>query len=104
MEGTFRLATIGGIAIEIHYTWLLAFALITWTLAGNYFPQASPNLEGGTYLVLGVVAAILLFASVLVHELAHSFVARARGIPVQGITLFIFGGVSNLSAEAQEAG
>ena len=101
MEGTFRLASIGGINIEIHYTWLLAFALITWTLATGFFPSAYPGFAPQTYWFLGLGSALLLFSSVLVHELAHSFVARARNIQVHGITLFIFGGVSNLRGEAE---
>ena len=104
MDGTFRLGAIGGITIEIHYTWLLAFVLIAWTLAAGFFPDSYPGFASQTYWLLGLSAALLLFSSVLVHELAHSFVARARNIPVQSITLFIFGGVSNLRAEAETAG
>jgi Zn-dependent protease len=104
MEGTFRLGSIGGINIEIHYTWLFAFALITWTLAVGFFPTIYPEFEQTTYWILGAASALLLFASVLVHELAHSFVAIARHIPVHGITLFIFGGVSQLRGEAESAG
>ncbi|MBI2171408.1 MAG: site-2 protease family protein [Chloroflexi bacterium] len=103
MKASFRLVTIAGIEIGIHYTWLLAFALITWTLAEGFFPDAFPGWSTATYWVTGVIAALLLFLSVLVHELAHSLVARSRGLPVQGITLFIFGGVSSLGAEARSA-
>ncbi|HET7636664.1 MAG TPA: site-2 protease family protein, partial [Candidatus Limnocylindria bacterium] len=71
--------------------------------AGGYFPAVIPGIDSTFAWVLGVVAALLLFASVLVHELAHSFVARSRGLEVDSITLFIFGGVSNLSSESPDA-
>lgn len=101
MKGSLRLGRIAGIEIGIHYTWLLAFALIAWSLAMGFFRQASPGYSLGTYWIVGIVAALLLFLSVLLHELAHSLVAQARGIPVRSITLFIFGGVSNLEEEAE---
>lgn len=104
MKGTFRLGKIAGLEIGVHYTWLLAFALITWTLADGFYPQAFPGWSAVTYWVIGAIAAILLFISVLVHEMAHSLVAQSRGLPVGGITLFIFGGVSSLNAEPRSAG
>jgi Zn-dependent protease len=97
------LGSIGGISIYLHYTWLLAFFLIVWSLAMGYFPMSSEPAGSVTYWVLGAVAAVLLFASVLVHELGHSFVARARGLRVDNITLFIFGGVSNITREPRTA-
>ncbi len=104
MRASFRLGRIGGIEIGVHYTWVFAFILITWTLAEGFFPQLYPDWNTLTYWITGAISALLLFVSVLVHELAHSFVARAKGLPVQGITLFIFGGVSNLAGEAKRAG
>jgi Zn-dependent protease/CBS domain-containing protein len=103
MRSSFRLFSIGGIEIGIHVSWLIVFALLTWSLAGGYFPAVIPGIDSTFAWVLGVVAALLLFASVLVHELAHSFVARSRGLEVDSITLFIFGGVSNLSSESPDA-
>ncbi len=102
MESSFKLGRIHGIEIGIHYTWLFAFALVAWSLAGGFFPGNYPGWGAATYWVVGIVAALALFASVLVHELSHSFVALARGHGVHSITLFIFGGVSNLSSEAEE--
>ena len=102
MKGSLRLGRIAGIEIGIHYTWLLAFILITWSLAQGFFPQAYPGWGPGTYWITGILAALLLFVSVLLHELAHSLVAQARGLPVRSITLFIFGGVSNLKEEAKK--
>ncbi|MGC9529661.1 MAG: site-2 protease family protein [Candidatus Bipolaricaulaceae bacterium] len=100
-KGAFRVGKIAGIAIGVHYTWLVAFALVAWSLAAGYFPQAYPEWGQSAYWITGTVAALLLFLSVLVHELAHSLVARARGMPVRNITLFIFGGVSNIAGEAE---
>ncbi|MFH1140755.1 MAG: site-2 protease family protein [Chloroflexota bacterium] len=100
MSPSFRLGRIAGIEIGVHYTWLFAFALIAWSLAEGFFPSSFPGWSPVAYWATGVAAALLLFVSVLVHELAHSFVAKAKGLPVQGITLFIFGGVSNIGGEA----
>ena len=102
MKGSLRLGRIAGIEIGIHYTWLLAFILITWSLAQGFFPQAYPGWGPGTYWITGILAALILFVSVLLHELAHSLVAQARGLPVRSITLFIFGGVSTLEEEAKK--
>lgn len=95
---------VAGIQIGIHSSWLFAFALISWTLAANVFPQQAPGLGAAAYWTIGIIAAVLLFASVLLHELAHSLVARRRGLKVDSITLFIFGGVSNLTQEPLNAG
>jgi len=102
VKGSLRLGHIAGIEIGIHYTWLLAFVLISLSLAQGFFPQAYPGWSPGTYWITGIIAALLLFVSVLLHELAHSLVAQARGLPVQSITLFIFGGVSNIGEEAKK--
>ncbi len=102
MPSSFRLGRIAGIAVGVHYTWLFAFALVAWSLAVGFFPATFPGFDVATYWVIGAIAALLLFASVLIHELSHSFVARARGLGVHSITLFIFGGVSNIKGEAEE--
>ncbi|HET7028813.1 MAG TPA: site-2 protease family protein [Candidatus Limnocylindrales bacterium] len=101
LGGSVRIFTIAGIDIGIHLSWLVVFGLVTWSLAVGYLPAAIPGIESTTAWILGAIASLLLFASVLVHELAHSFVARAQGLEVHSITLFIFGGVSNLSGEAK---
>ena len=103
MKASFRLGRIGGIEIGVHYTLLLAVALFGWLLATSFFPDNYPDWSAPTYWVAGVGSALLLFVSVLVHELAHSFVARGRGMPVMGITLFMFGGASNLGEEPRRA-
>ncbi|MBI2886842.1 MAG: site-2 protease family protein [Chloroflexi bacterium] len=104
MQGAFRIARIAGVEISVHYTWLFAFFLITWTLGIGYYPHEHPGWSPLLYWVAGGLSALLLFGSVLLHELAHSFMALARGLPVQGITLFIFGGVSSIQMESQSAG
>jgi Zn-dependent protease/CBS domain-containing protein len=102
MKSSLRLFRIAGIDIGIHYTWILIFVLLSWSLAQGFFPQLYPGWGTITYWITGVVAALLLFVSVLIHELAHSLVARARGMTVNSITLFIFGGVSNLEEEPEK--
>ena len=104
MKSSFGLGSIGGIQIGVHYSWILVFLLVAWSLAVGFFPQQIPDLATTTYWIMGMVAALLLFGSVLVHELAHSFVAESKGLNVRGITLFIFGGVSNIDGEPKRAG
>jgi Zn-dependent protease len=99
MRGSsWSLGRIFGIEVRVHATWLLTFGLLTWGLAGGYFRFVS-----GAPLLLGAISALLLFGSVLVHELSHSLVAQARGMRVRDITLFIFGGVSNLGGQPRTA-
>jgi Zn-dependent protease/CBS domain-containing protein len=101
MANSFRLFTIAGIEVGVHISWLVIFALVSWSLASSYFPVVLPRSDQFERWALGAVAAVLLFASVLIHELAHSFVAKARGLEARSITLFIFGGVSSLSGETK---
>ena len=103
MQGSFKVGTIAGIEVRVHYTWLLALFFISWSLAVGYFPSTNRSLSASTDWVLGLAAALLLFASVLVHELGHSLVATARGLRVENITLFIFGGISSIAQEATSA-
>lgn len=104
MRGSLKIARIAGIDISIHFTWILAFFIIGWSLAQGYFPQQYTSWTTAAYWTAGFLSAILLFVSVLLHEMAHSLVAQARGLPVSSITLFIFGGVSNLSKEPENPG
>jgi Zn-dependent protease len=96
-----RLFRVAGIDVGVHVSWLVIFVLVTWSLATGYFPVAIEDVDVVSAWVLGVVASLLLFASVLVHELAHSLVARRRGLDARSITLFLFGGVSNLGGESK---
>ncbi|HEX6506562.1 MAG TPA: site-2 protease family protein [Chloroflexota bacterium] len=100
MTRSFKVATIAGIEIYVDWTWLLAFAFFTWSL-GAYYDTTFHSWGHGTAYLIGAISTILLFVTVLIHELGHSFTARSLGLPVNSITLFIFGGVSNLSNEPQ---
>ena len=91
--------TIMGIPIRVHFSWLIVFGLITWSLASRFFPEAAPDLPILYYWIKGGLAAVLLFASVAFHELSHSFVARQYQLSIEGITLFIFGGVAQMKGE-----
>lgn len=97
------LIRIGGIQIKIHITWFLIALLISWSLAGSYFPDSAEGYSTGAYWTAGIAVAVLFFASLLAHELAHSLMARARGLKVLGITLYLFGGVSQIEDEASNA-
>ena len=101
-HNTFHLATVRGIAIGVHVSWLVAFVLVSWSIATGFAPQVLPHVDPLEAWAIGAIAAVLLFVSVLVHELAHSFMAISRGLPVHSITLFLFGGVSNLTAEPKD--
>ncbi len=98
-QGSWKIGTIMGIPIRVHFSWFIIFGLITWSLSTFYFPQAAPDLPTASYWVKGVLAALLLFASVGFHELAHSFAAKKYKIPIESITLFIFGGVAQMKGE-----
>jgi Zn-dependent protease/CBS domain-containing protein len=100
----FRIGSIAGIEIRIDYTWFVIFALILWTLTRSVFPVTYPSLPSLTYLVMGAVGTLLFFASLLTHELSHSVVARSRGIAVESITLFIFGGMARTKDEFETPG
>ena len=102
LHNSVRLFTIRGIEVGVHYSWLIIFALLTWSLAIFGFRQFGVELSEIEYWVLAAIASLLLFVSVLIHELAHSFMALARGLAAKSITLFIFGGVSNLGGEAKK--
>ena len=104
IKGSLRVARIAGIDIGIHYTWFIVFVLITWSLAVGYFPIEYPGWGESVYWLTSASAALLLFISVLIHELAHSLVAKSRGLPVKSITLFLLGGVSNLENEPEKPG
>jgi Zn-dependent protease/CBS domain-containing protein len=103
MSGTFQLARLFGIDIRFHFSWIFIFLLVAWSLAGAYLPQNYPGWSTNAYWAVGIIGSVLLFASVLVHELSHSLVAMSRGYKVSGITLFFLGGVSEIAEEATKA-
>ncbi len=94
-----QLLRIRGIQIIIDYTWFIIFFLVIYTMAESYFPETQKHFSTPQYWIMGLVAATLLFASVLLHELAHSFVAIRQGIQVTSIRLFIFGGLAQVNSE-----
>ena len=104
MGDSFRLGRIAGIQIGVNWSWLVVFALIVWTLAATVFPDSNPGLGDDTYLAMAVVAAILFFASLLLHELGHALVARREGVEIEGITLWLFGGVAKFKGMFPSAG
>jgi Zn-dependent protease/CBS domain-containing protein len=93
MGGAINLGKLFGIQIKLHFSWFIIFTLLTFALV-------APNWNSGLSWAIGVLTSVLFFASVLGHELAHSLVGRANGIPVSSITLFIFGGISQMTKEA----
>jgi Zn-dependent protease/CBS domain-containing protein len=99
MKSSFRLGRIFGIAIDIHFSWLLVLALFSMSLAQGYFPSEVPDLEPRTYWIFGIITTLIAFSSILAHELAHSLVAIREGISIKKIVLFIFGGVAQMEAE-----
>jgi Zn-dependent protease/predicted transcriptional regulator len=97
----FRLA---GFQVGLDWSWLILAVLITWTLSAGVFPYYYPDLTPGLYWSMGAIAALGLFASIVLHELAHSLVARRYDVPIRGITLFIFGGVAEMEREPDRPG
>ncbi len=98
----YSLMRIAGIRIVVDPTWFFVFILVVASLGGGYLPVVAPQLSAIESWGLGAIAAVLLFASVLLHELSHALLARAAGIPVPRIRLFLFGGVSEMTAEPHE--
>src|SRR5713226_7254928 len=102
-DHSLRLGRVRGIEISVHWSWLIIFILLTWSLATVFYPPLFPTWSTGTRWAVGAVSSLLLFVSVLLHELSHSLVAQSEGIPVSNITLFVFGGVSNIQREPPTA-
>lgn len=98
MRDALRVARVGGIELRIDPSWIFIFVLVSWSLATT-FAAWHPSWSGPLIAFTALAAALLFFVSVLAHELAHSFVARAYGLPVRSITLHMFGGVSNIERE-----
>lgn len=99
-----KIGKIFGIEINIDYSWFWIFLLITWSFASGFLPAIAPSRSVLTYIIFALLGSFLFFSSVLVHELSHSLVARKNNLPINKITLFIFGGVSNLEDEPPSAG
>jgi Zn-dependent protease len=104
MPGSLRLGRIAGIDIYAHLSWFIVLVLLTWSLASGWFAQLFPGWATTTYWIVAFISALLLFACVLVHELAHALVAQASGLTVRNITLFIFGGVAHIEEDMKRPG
>ncbi len=104
MRTSWKVGRIASVDIRIDSSWLVVFFLVTLSLALFYFPQTYPGWPGWHYWSIGILTSLLFFASVLVHELAHSIVSNKQGDKVRSITLFIFGGVSQISHEPEGPG
>lgn len=104
LSGNISLGRIGGVEVRINWSWLVIFALIVWSLADGVFPSTNPGLSGNTHLAMAIVAAVLFLVSILLHELGHAWAARREGLEVDGITLWLFGGVSQFKGGFPSAG
>lgn len=104
MTTSIELGRIFGIRIGINWSWLVVLALILWTLASGIFPATNPGLSDGTYLAMAIVASVLFFSSLLLHELGHAVRARREGMEIDGITLWLFGGVAKFKGMFPSAG
>lgn len=99
-----RLGAVLGFEIRLDYSWFIIFFLILWSFTVVVFPAQAPGQPGAVYVAMGAAATILFFGSLIAHEVSHSLVARARGVPMEGITLFIFGGMARAGTESRSPG
>ncbi|MGC1213560.1 MAG: site-2 protease family protein [Micromonospora sp.] len=104
MRASFRLGRIAGVPIGVNWSVLVIFLLIAWALSASLFPRSYPGHPGWQYVAAGLSAAVVFFVGLLAHEVSHSVVAKRNGIGVEGITLWLFGGVSELKGEAKDPG
>ena len=100
MRSSVKLGSIFGVPIGLNYSWFLTFGFVVLILSVRVYPDIFPDSSARLYWPMAVISGVLFFASILTHEMAHSLIAKAYGIPVKGITLFIFGGVSQITREA----
>jgi Zn-dependent protease/CBS domain-containing protein len=104
MNDTVRLGRILGVPVGINWTWVLVFAVFAWSLGSAVFPATNPGLSTATYVGMALVAELLFFGSLLLHELGHAVVARREGMTIDGITLWLFGGVARFRGMFPSAG
>jgi Zn-dependent protease/CBS domain-containing protein len=104
VNGNISLGRIGGVEVRVSWSWLIVFALIVWSLTDGVFPSQNPGLSRGVHLAMAIVAALLFFVSILLHELGHAWQARKEGMEIEGITLWLFGGVSQFKSRFPSAG
>ena len=101
--GDLKIGRLAGIPISIHPLWLVIVALITWSLGSTYYPDQVSGIAPLAAYALGLVSALLLFASILLHELGHAVVARRYGVEIEGIELWLLGGVAKMKGAAHPA-
>jgi Zn-dependent protease len=104
MDASVRLGKVAGIEIGLHWSLAIVFVLIAWTLAGQVFPELAPGQSQSAYWLVSLLAVLLFYISLLAHEMGHALVARRLGVSVEGITLWLFGGVARLGGDAATAG
>ncbi|GAB3189562.1 Zn-dependent protease [Micromonospora palomenae] len=104
MRASFRLGRIAGVPVGVNWSVLVIFLLIAWGLSANQFPQAYPGRSTAAYVLAGLAAAVVFFLGLLAHEVSHAVVAKRNGLHVEGITLWLFGGVAELRGEAKNPG
>jgi Zn-dependent protease len=104
MNGNLELGRIAGVRIRINWSLLVVFALIVWSLAAGVFPRQNPGHSDGVHLAMAVAAAVLFFVSILLHELGHARQALREGMEIDGITLWLFGGVAQFKGAFPSAG
>ena len=104
MTSSFTIIRVRGIPIGAHWSWLFVFALVVWSLSSQLFPVTYPELSDNAYLGMGIVAGVLFFVSVLLHELGHAFRAMREEMKIDGITLWLFGGVARFSGSFPSPG
>jgi Zn-dependent protease/CBS domain-containing protein len=104
MRDSVTLGRIAGIRFGVNWSWIVVFALIVWTWATGVFPETNPGYSDGAYVALAIVAAVLFFGSLVAHELGHALQARRDGMEIEGITLWLFGGVAKFRGMFPSAG
>ena len=103
-SSTITLGRVAGVEIGVNWTWVFVFGLIVWSLAAVQFPDVLPGRSRGAYAVMGITAAAVFFTSLILHELGHAMEARREGMEIEGITLWLFGGVAKFAGEFPSAG
>jgi Zn-dependent protease len=99
---SFQIAKIFGIPFRLDFSWFLIFIFVTLMLSMSFFPDSFKGWHSAYYWIVGIATSLLFFASVIIHELAHSIVSKRTGIPVKSITLFLFGGIAQIGKEATQ--
>ena len=104
MHASIKLGRVHGIELGLNWSWILIFGLIVWSLAASAFPTTNPGLGSGVYIAMAAVGSLLFFTSLVLHELGHAVVAQREGMEIDGITLWVFGGVARFKGMFPSAG